>query len=453
MEELLGETRSLCPVCLRKIGARKVAVNGNVYLDKSCPEHGSYRALIWRGADSYLDWGRRAEELGRPAVPLAKENLGCPYDCGLCPNHKAETCVSVMEVTHRCNLACPVCFASSDKARAYHPDLDVIAQMYRTVRDAAGRDTPVQLSGGEPTVRDDLAGIVVMGKAMGFQHVQVNTNGLRIAEDKAYLSDLADSGISAVYLQFDGTTDAVYRHTRGRELLQTKIRAIENCADARVGVVLVPTLVPGVNMQQVGEIVRFAKSWIPCVKGIHFQPISYFGRYPHAPADADRATIPDVIHALEDQTAGELKADNFTPRRRREAYCAFGSLFVLDENGGLLSLGQTPPSPPPAGRPARREKPLPYQQARKFVTQRWRWAEEDAGSQEAKPGSWESLFARARTHSFFISCMPFQDVWTVDLDRVERCCTHVVAPGGRLVPLCAFYLTGADGRRLHMTGG
>lgn len=448
MKKFLGETQSLCPACLRRIPASKVGEDGNVYLEKTCPEHGSYRTLIWRGVESYVEWGRHGEELGSPQKRLTDKDLGCPYDCGLCPEHKAESCVVLMEVTHRCNIHCPVCFASSNEKSAYHPDGTAIKRMYKTILDSAGEKCPVQLSGGEPTIRDDLPQIVAMGKEMGFEHIQVNTNGVRLAEDKEYLHKLKENGASVIFLQFDGTTEDVYLHTRGKELLAAKLKAIENCAQVEIGVILVPTLIPGVNMHQIGDIVELAKSWIPVVKGIHLQPISYFGRYPFPPADEDRVTIPDVLLALEEQTHGEIKIEHFSPRRRKESYCSFGGFFVLTEENELVSVAH-PSRPPESVDGLRQAKEEPYVQARRFVSQKWRFHEGDPGGDESRPGSLESFFTRARTHCLSITCMPFQDVWNIDLDRLQRCCTHMVTAAEKIVPFCSFYATDIEGRRLR----
>lgn len=443
----MGETQSLCPACLSRISARKIIADGDVYLEKSCPEHGYYKTLIWRGAESYQQWGKYGEELGSPRKRHTDTDQGCPYDCGLCPEHKAETCVAIMEVTHGCNLNCPICFASANEIPLYVPNLDIIKGMYETVLDSAGVECPVQLSGGEPTIRDDLPQIIAMGQEMGFAHIQVNTNGIRIAEDIDYLLSLKEAGASAIYLQFDGTTDDVYRHTRDRELFITKLKAIENCADVKIGVILVPTLIPGVNVHQIGEIVKFAKSWIPFVKGIHFQPISYFGRYPFPPKDEDRVTIPDVLFALEEQTDTEIKAANFAPRRRKESYCAFGGLFILTEEDELVPVTSIKDAQATLGGIGQL-KEEPYQQARRFVSQRWRFIEEDLGPSQPRPGSWESFFKRSKTHYLSITGMPFQDVWNIDLERLKRCCTHVVTTDKRMVPLCAYYVTDTKGRRL-----
>ena len=449
MKEPWEDTESLCPVCLNRIPARRAIEGENVYLEKTCPEHGSYKVLLWRGAELYREWGQRAEPAKGPQKRLTDTNKGCPYDCGLCPAHEADTCTVVMEVTYRCNLSCPICFASARKDSSYEPDLDMIRDMYQTILDCGGA-YPVQLSGGEPTVRDDLPQIVNLGTQMGFSHIQINTNGIRLARDKEYLQELKDAGASVIYLQFDGVTDDVYRHTRGQDLLDLKLQAISNCAQARMGVILVPTLIPKVNDHQIGDIIQFAKERIPTVKGVHFQPVSYFGRYPAPPEDADRITIPDVLEAIMEQTKGEFKRRNFVPRRCEDAHCSFSSLFVLDEEGKLLPLtGVAQDLVSGAGY----LKGTPAEQSRRFISRRWRSNEEepktDCGCCQSKPGIWQSFFERASVYYLSITGMPFQDVWNIDLDRLKRCCIHVVTPDRKLIPLCAYYLTSVKGERLY----
>ena len=453
MKELLAETESLCPVCLRRIPARKVVEGGDVYLEKDCPEHGNFKALIWRDAELYRNWSQHSEQAVGPQRRFTDIDQGCPYDCGLCPSHEADTCTTIMEVTHRCNLDCPICFASGNEGLPFEPDSNAVQGMYQTIIEAGG-PYPVQLSGGEPTVRDDLPSIVALGKELGFYHIQINTNGIRIAQDKEYLQRLKESGADLIYLQFDGVSDDVYRTVRGRNLFDLKVQAIGNCAEVKIGVVLVPTVVPNVNLHQLGDIVQFAKKWIPTVKGIHFQPVSYFGRYPRSPKDEDRVTLADVLDGLVVQTKGELKKENFVPRRCEDSHCSFSSFFLLMEDGKLQARTNI----------ARQsvsgfgyKKDPPAVAARRFINRRWRLASEEAEQTEKGCGqprgqnqdSWSSFIKREVTYYLTITGMPFQDVWTLDLQRLKRCCVHVVTNNKRLIPLCAFYVTSLTGERLY----
>jgi hypothetical protein len=187
-----------------------------------------------------------------------------------------------------------------------------IEGMLQAIKDNRGL-CPIQLSGGEPTLRDDLPQIVALARRMGFDHVQVNTNGLRLANDEDYGQRLRDAGTTDFFLQFDGLSDEIYSRIRGTALLRTKLRTVERCAELKVGIILVPTLVRNVNESQIGTIIQFAKQWIPTVKGVHFQPMTYLGRYPNSPSNDDRILIPDILMAIEEQTGGELRVENIVP--------------------------------------------------------------------------------------------------------------------------------------------
>lgn len=441
MGELLGETESLCPVCLKRIPARKVEDSGKVYLEKACPEHGETKVLIWRqDARHYLEWTRGSEKGSGPLHSFTTVDKGCPYDCGLCPEHWTRACTMVLEVTLRCNLRCPVCFASANNGQ-YEPDIEVIRGMYQAAMEGVGACT-IQLSGGEPTVRDDLPQIIALGREVGFSHILINTNGVRIAREPDYLRRLKEAGTSAIYLQFDGVTDDVYRYTRGQNLFDIKRQALANCALEKIGVILVPTIVHGVNDNQLGDIVQFAKSWIPTVKGVHFQPISYLGRYPHPPDDEDRITIPDVIRALECQTDGELKWQDFLPRHAQDAHCSFSSFFILTQEEKLQAMSNLA-----RGRVTgwgSYSEPSPEESSRRFMSRHWR-----LDGSCCQSGGASDFYSRVLNYYLTISCMPFQDVWSLDIDRLRGCCGHVVTPGRQIIPFCAYYLTSSSGERLY----
>ncbi|MEW5956791.1 MAG: radical SAM protein, partial [Chloroflexota bacterium] len=282
--QLLSTTGSVCPACLVRIPARRVARGEDVYLEKSCPEHGDFQTILWRGRPDYQSWAR-PKTPAYPRTPFTPVDRGCPFDCGLCPDHRQQTCTALLEVTRRCSLRCPVCFADAGGRVPPDPDLAVIEGWYRRLLDAGGPYN-IQLSGGEPTMRADLPRIVGLGRSRGFTFIQINTNGLRLAGEPGYARQLREAGLSSIFLQFDGVSDEIYQKLRGAPLLAYKQQAVERCTEAGLGVILVPTLVPGVNTGQIGDIIEFAVQHAPAVRGVHFQPISYFGRYPQPPTDA-----------------------------------------------------------------------------------------------------------------------------------------------------------------------
>jgi len=440
---VLATTQSVCPECLRRITAWRVQRGADIYLVKTCKEHGTFETVVWRGDPAHASWVR-PKTPSSPVRPYTGVEKGCPFDCGLCLDHRQQTCTALLEVTQRCNLACDFCFASAN-GDFVDPDLATIEGWYRSVL-RTGVTANVQLSGGEPTVRDDLPAIVALGRDLGFGFIQVNTNGLRFAHDSDYVAALKAAGLSSAFLQFDGTDDAIYRTLRGRGLLAEKEAAIGACAKHDLGVILVPTLMPGVNVHAVGDIVRFALAHTPVVRGVHFQPVSYFGRYPAAPADASRITLPEVIRALEEQTEGLVRMEHFIPPGCENALCSFHGNFVQLEDGRLHAWTQHQPrtcccKPKSAAEGAA--------EARSFVSHQWRAPESASETKGPSLGGWDVLLERAKTHVFCISGMAFQDAWTLDLERLRDCCIHTVAPDGRLVPFCVYNLTARDGKTLY----
>lgn len=435
-ESLISTTESLCPECLKRIAAQKVVQGDKVYMVKRCPEHGEYRTLLWRGSPPWDSWVR-------PTIPTPPKECftpvekGCPFDCGLCTVHYQTTCTALIEVTQRCNLNCRFCFANAG-TELDEPSLAVIKGWYQKVLAASG-PVNIQLSGGEPTLRNDLPEILAMGRELGFNFIQLNTNGLRLAEDPIYLSQLKEAGLSSVFLQFDGTEDLIYQAIRGRSLLDIKIKAIENCGKYGIGVVLVPTLIPGINTHNIGGIIKFALENHPVVRGVHFQPVSYFGRIPKEPMDQDRITLPEVIQAIEDQTEGLIKAANLKPHNGR---CSFSGNFTRQSDGKLTPIVNSSccSGPERADELARK--------TRTFVARQWSGAEA-LTIQSPGSNSWDNLIQQLKTYAFSISGMAFQDVWNIDIDRLKHCCIHVVSPEGTLIPFCAYNLTDKFGHSIY----
>jgi len=448
---LIGKTESLCPVCLKRIPAQKIAENDDVFLEKSCPDHGSFKTVIWRGVTSYLDSLRFNVKRAKPEQIITESNNGCPYDCGLCPSHKQRTCVSVLEVTNRCNLNCPYCFASA-KRYDYHPDVQTIKEMYEALLQNSPKPICVQISGGEPTIREDLPEIVAMGKEMGIDYIELNTNAIRLGKDFEYFKELKEKGVDALYFSFDGLTRDVYEKRCGVDLLDIKLKALENCSKLEIGVVLVPVIEKRINYDQIGDIIRFAKKWVPTVNGVHFQPLSYFGRYPTMPNNEDRLTIPDMLKAIEIQTGGELRVENFTPTSCSNVHCDARSYSVVLENGKLLPLTSNLFCLPCKVEDISKK-------TRDAIKDLWKFPDESITEQlglgeissicGCEPGTWMDLIERMSKNYLTVSIMTFQDVWNVELERIQECCIHVVTQDKKLVPFCMFNITNINGNSLY----
>ncbi|MEA4926532.1 MAG: radical SAM protein [Syntrophomonadaceae bacterium] len=445
---VIHTTESLCPVCLEKIPAWHVLVNEDIYMQKTCEKHGDFSTVIWRGQSEphYTSWDKKKWPVHLQKC-LTEVEKGCPYDCGLCAEHRQQTCCALLEVTQRCNQHCNFCFASSGGDRA-DPSLARIREWLEILVDA-GRPF-IHISGGEPTVRDDLPEIIKMAKEMGFPYIQLNTNGLRLAQKPDYVKELQEAGLSAVFMQFDGTKDEIYQQLRGRSLLAEKAKAIKNCGDNNLGIVLVPTIVPGINADNIGAIIRFGLSQVPDVRGIHFQPVSYFGRYPAPPLNRQRITLPEILRAIENQTENKFRVEHFAPSGCDHARCGFHGDFVLMPDGSVKPLTLKTEGGCCCG-PQNGSSGV--EKNRNFVARRWVREIPENHQDLHKPGyiidELDIFMARLKTHGFTITGMVFQDCWNIDLERLHECSLHVLSPEGKIIPFCAYNLSSIEGKSLY----
>ncbi|ABK99547.1 Radical SAM domain protein [Pelobacter propionicus DSM 2379] len=433
---------SLCPHCLKRIPAERVREGDNIYLVKTCPEHGEFTTLIWRGTPSLEGWGR-AKAAVHTTVPHAGEGRGCPFDCGICSEHRQQSCTVLIEVTGRCNLRCPFCFADSGDDSGPDPSPADLAWRFLNALRKSGPHNIVQISGGEPTVRDDLPEIISLGRTIGFPFIQLNTNGVRLAAEPGYAVKLKEAGLFSVFLQFDGTQDRIYRTIRGRALLEEKMRAIQQCSSAGLGIVLVPTIVKGVNDGDIGAILRLALELAPAVRGVHFQPAAYFGRHLTPPPAEERLTLPDLMRAIQQQTDGLIRADHFIPPGCEHPLCSFHGNFLRQEDGSLKPLSRQAVD---CSRGDQQEN-WGTGKAVSYVVNQWA-APKPASCCPARD-SLDAFLENHRSNTFAISAMAFQDVWSLDLERVQECCIHVAAPDGRMIPFCLYNLTSSDGTPLY----
>ena len=299
-------TRSVCPRCLDTIDAQVLLRDGHVIMRKECPAHGWFESLLSSDAQMYLD----SLPYNKPGTdPLGYSTQvvdGCPKDCGLCPDHKQHTCLGLIEVNSHCNLDCPICFA--DAQPGFSLSMGQVERMLDCFIELEGE--VVQFSGGEPTIHPEILPMLRMAKDKGVKVVMLNTNGIRIAKDERFLSGLTDVG-PTIYLQFDGFSTQTHEAIRGRDLLETKLKALDRLAEAGLDAVLVPAIEKGVNHDEIGDIVRFGLDH-PAVRGVAFQPVTHSGRFT-AFDPLDRETVADVVHGIAEQTSGTFVESDFIP--------------------------------------------------------------------------------------------------------------------------------------------
>lgn len=424
MSRIIRNTRSVCPVCLKNLPASLVELeNGEIRIEKSCDEHGKFETPVWRGKLSFERWISAAE-------PMKKgEGSCCTQNCGICAEHQIGTCCALLEVTSRCNLRCRFCFADGGSADT-QPGMDELKSAVDDILRQCGK-VLLQLSGGEPTLRDDLPELVAYAKKAGCSYVQLNTNGIRLAEDPEYAGKLADSGLDIVFLQFDGTREDIYTFLRGKPLLEKKLEAIKVCSQLRIGVTLVPTVVRGVNTDDLGNIVKLAAELSPAVRGVHFQPVSYFGRIPELPDSQQRYTLDELMADIAQQAG--LPLGSFMPSRCDHPLCGFHANYLINPDGGLKPLSSFENSSKKRG----------YEMDnREYVARHWmRQPEEPAPvGAFAEEMDFDTFLYRLRHCSLTLSAMAFQDAMNLNIERLRSCSLHVYNKG-RILPFCANYLS------------
>jgi len=307
----LGLTQSLCPECLELLPTKIIERRGRIYFRKRCREHGPREDFVCSDAS----WWDRLHYSGPGKIPPVfgvEPSRGCPYDCGLCTEHEQHTCIGLVELTDSCNLTCPMCYAGSAPGRAHRSMDDCVRAIDRLV-EVEGRPEVLQLSGGEPTVHPEFSQILAAAVERPIDVIMINTNGLRLAADERLLDEIASYGPRVeVYLQFDGFDDDLHIALRGQPLLAEKMAAIGHLCDRGIRTTLVTTLQPGVNENQIGPLLDFALAR-PAIGGISFQPATYVGRTVTPEQLEHRITFPDVLQAIEQQTAGRFRPQDFMP--------------------------------------------------------------------------------------------------------------------------------------------
>jgi uncharacterized radical SAM superfamily Fe-S cluster-containing enzyme len=449
-------TTSVCSQCLHPVEAKIIFKDDKVYMDKWCGAHGSERVLVSDDVDYY----RLCREVfvKHPEMPQlfnTKMEYGCPYDCGLCPDHMQHSCLSVVEITDNCNLNCPVCYAESGTHRERHKPLEDVIRMLDAVVANEGEADVMQLSGGEPTLHPQFWEILDAAKARPIKHVMVNTNGIVLAQDKAFVARLAAyaPGIE-VYLQFDSLRAEVHKELRGADLTRIRRQALDNLNEAGLSTTLVVTLKKGLNDGEIGGIIDFALTQ-PCVRGVTLQPIQDAGRVEDYDPRLHRLTVSEIRRKIAEQS----------------------SLFTLQDvvpvpcNPDTLAMAYAIKTP---------ERTVPLT----------RWLDpqtlvEGSGNtivferDEAMRGMVKDqvfkLFStnhspesQANCLSELMCCLPlvsapsalrydnvfrvlivqFMDAYSLDVRALKKSCIHFAQPDGKMVPFESYNLLYRDGRRL-----
>jgi uncharacterized radical SAM superfamily Fe-S cluster-containing enzyme len=289
-------TDSLCPRCVKEartaildgktdlrtlidgkpgeIKAEILEENGRIVMKKTCPAHGTFTDVM--AIDP--EWMKRIERLypGRdfksPKTPLREH--------GTSSIQFGRGSVLTVDLTNRCNMMCDPCFMDANQVGFVHElaweDIQKILDDSMSIKPR--RQMSVQFSGGEPTMSPYFLQAIEYAREIGYFAVQCATNGLRFAEEPGFARKAKEAGLRMAYLQFDGVGNEANAHRKIGNLFDVKLRAIEELAAAGIDVILVVTVVNGVNNDQIGKILKFAVENPDKITVVSFQPVSFTGR-------------------------------------------------------------------------------------------------------------------------------------------------------------------------------
>lgn len=434
--DFLEYTTSLCPECLKTVPGKIVARAGKVYIRKQCAVHGSQEELLEDNVEYFI----HRNEFSRPGSACELQTgivNGCPYDCGLCPNHEQHTCIGLIEVNTSCNMHCPTCYAESGPPGELSlPTIQRMIDFY--IASEYGTAEILQLSGGEPTLHPQILDIVNYARSAKLAYVMLNTNGLRIATDEPFVKELARwVGSFEVYLQFDGFDGGASEKLRGGDYVPAKLKAVEMLERHNVPTTLVMTVQAGVNDRQIGDVIAFAMRHRN-IRGVNFQLVAFFGRRPEGAPPPNRSTLTGVLQKIEIQTAGLVKVGDFAPLPCHVERVAV--TFLYRKQGAYVPVTR--------GIDLRRYLP--------FIRNTFAFRAEEFISATDASGSCCGVLARfspsfllksreervqyINDNLFRLSVVSFIDAYNFDMKAMQKECVHVITPDLHKIPFSAYNL-------------
>ncbi|MCL4325449.1 MAG: radical SAM protein [Candidatus Thermoplasmatota archaeon] len=483
------KTASICPECKNVIPAVLKEKDSMVIMEKTCKVHGYYWDIISRDVELYL----RMEQYARDGVayenPYYKIFKGCPTTCGMCDHHKSHTGLALMDLTNRCNLKCPVCFANANAAGyVYEPTFEQVKFMLKALRDQ--KPVPavaVQFSGGEPTISPIFLDACQTAWDMGFSQIQVATNGIRFASSIEFVESAMKHHLHTIYLQFDGVDDSVYMQTRAVPLTRVKDKVVNNVRTVYnkykgknmkpPTIVLVPTIVNGFNEHQVVPILNYAIDNLDIVRGVNYQPVALTARIPDNDRFSMRFTQSDLVRIL--TTEGPFEKSDFFPV---PSVAPISELIGILKGTPKMTLTTHPGCGLATFAFVNKDKkviPLPrfmdvdgffgkiqeiideYKNSKirriktaygalKLKTEISKYFDFENAPDFLNKNNLLDVMSRIFSEgdkrplsdftwgALYVGAMHFQDSYDYDIQRLMRCDIHYTSPDGRIIPFCSY---------------
>lgn len=443
-----GQTTSLCEKCLTLVPAKIEIRDGEVWYQKRCRQHGTQHTLVSTDADYWLRCRDYLKPGDRPLAFQSQTEYGCPYDCGLCPDHEQHSCLALIEINEHCNLTCPVCFADSSPAKPKHLPLPTIERMLDALVASEGEPDIVQISGGEPTIHPDFFAVLEAVRRRPIRHVMINTNGIRIAREPDFAARLAEQkrGLE-IYLQFDSLKREALMNLRGADLRRVRAEALENLERHNISTTLVVTVKRGVNDEEIGDIIKHALEW-NCVRGVTLQPVQDAGRNDDFNAERDRMMLSQVRRGVIE--SGIFGDADMVPLPCNPEAISIG--YGLRNGRNVIPvtsmvpreefIAATPNTISFEKQPALKEKFMELFSLSSGAN--------NAGQRLAKflccLPKVEVPDGLTYQHVFRIVIVQFLDRFNFCVGAVKRSCMHFVTPAGQIIPFDTYNLFYRNGR-------
>lgn len=442
-------TLSLCPQCLKRIDAKIVFEDGGVYMLKRCPEHGASRVLIADDIDYYKNLRNYNKPSETPYNFNTKTHYGCPYDCGLCADHEQHSCLTVVEITDRCNLTCPTCYAGSSPTYGRHRSLEEVKKMLDAVVRNEREPDVIQISGGEPTIHPQIFEILDYAKSLPIRHLMLNTNGIEIAKNAEFATRLASYAPNfEIYLQFDSFEKDALLSMRGANLTSIRQQALDRLNSLNLSTTLVMTIQKNVNDHEIGKLIEYALQQ-PCVRGVTLQPTQVAGRLDNFKEETDRITLTEVRRRVLEQT-NIFNGDDLIPVPCNPDALVMGYALKLSDGVFPLTRYINPADLLDNGRNTivyEQDEELHSKMIRLFST---------GNSIESATDSLQSLLcclpqihapSLSYNNLFRVIIMQFIDAHNFDVRAVKKSCVHIVDKDYNIIPFETMNLFYRDSKK------
>ena len=469
---VINKTKTVCPECKLIIDGIIYKDGDNVMIRKTCPEHGTFIEKYWEDYDFYSKMSTYAYNgrgFDNPNYQTNGEN--CPFDCGICERHKSHTGLANVVLTNRCHLSCWYCFFYAKEGEPiYEPSVDELDKLFRNLR--AAKPIPanaLQLTGGEPTMHPQIVEVIRRAKKAGFDQIQLNTTGINLGLNPQLAMDIKNAGCGTLYMSCDG----VSARTNPKNYWEVPL-ALEASRKAKIGIVLVPTVIRGINDHELGALINFGLNNLDVIRAVNFQPVSLVGRMPKRDREKQRITIPGAIKEIEKQTNGVIKKEHWfsvpytggitkfiealTGKFQYDLSihfaCGAGTYLILDKDDriipitefldaeGLINyLQETITEMEGKGRLMRKAIAVKaVMNIPKFIDKEKQPKSMNLGKMLMNIFLHHDFNSLGEFHNrtLFLGMMHFQDEYTYDINRVERCDIHYAMPDGEVLPFCTF---------------